>query len=60
MVSWVNRRIFLISRIKDTIKKAKEEGKELDYEKLIAKLGGEGVARRTAREYLIACGFKNV
>ena len=40
------------------MKKAKEEGKELDYEKLIQELAREGVARRTAREYLTACGMR--
>ena len=59
MVSWINRRIHLIERIKATMKKAKEEKVILDKEKLLIELGREGIGRRTAMDYLNCAGFEN-
>ena len=53
------RRMILIQRITGTLIKAKEVGKEVDRDKLIAILGADnGIARRTAIEYIKSAEVK--
>lgn len=41
-----------IQKIIKTIEKIQDQGRTLDIELLIDVLGGEGVSRRTARDYI--------
>lgn len=56
---WIERRKFIISRIKATLSTAKEKGLVIDEDKLVNEICLEyGCSRRTALEYIKSAKIK--